>query len=843
MNPSFTPVPPRIKKILSRRKSRRWRLRILSGLITAGFIFLVLFVVMGTVAFGFFARNLPSPNRLSERNFEQSTKIYDRNGVLLYNVFGDQNRTLVKLDKIPKDLQHATVAIEDRNFYKHKGFDFFGLARALKDAVFKKKITGGSTLTQQLVKNALLTPERTITRKAKEFILAVQIERRYNKDEILQIYLNEIPYGGTAWGAEAASDKYFGKHVWELNLVESAILAGLPQSPTVYSPFGSDPDAYINRTKDVLRRMREDKYITKEQEKKATEQLPKVVFAAFGQGIKAPHFSIYVKNLLEEKYGTQLVQEGGLNVTTTLDLKLQDMAQKSVRDQVAAEASLRVGNGAAVIENTKTGEILAWVGSKDYFAKDIPGQFDIVSQAVRQPGSALKPFNYLTGFEKGYSPATMYLDISTDFGGGYHPGNYDDREHGALAVRYALGNSYNIPAVKMLAVNSLDGMLDTLKRVGITTLNDPSQYGLSLTLGGGAIKLKELTNAYAVLGNGGKLVSPTVILKVTDNDGNIIEEYKPPKSQKQVVKPEHAYLINNILSDPSAKYAGYGTYWAGLLNFRKDIAVKTGTSEQKIDNWTFGYSPTYVIGTWVGNNDNSPMHPSLSSGITGAAPIYRTISAQLFADKKVENWDRPAGIVNAQVDAVSGMKPGKHSGALKTEVFTKWQVPSQEDDMHKEVRICKPTGLVANDSCEAAGKATTQVYLVMYDPYTKIFRPSFKYCQPCPPTQTDPNVYTPKADNLTVVITTPEDNAHVGSTFTVTAQVSGPNKILAVQFYLDGTLKFEKTAAPYSVNFTGVSPGDHEIKVIAFDDAGDSIEKSIDVTVGGGIPLLNKPPP
>jgi len=793
--------------------------------------------LVGTaLAFGFLAKDLPSPNKLAEKNFQQATKIYDRNGTLLYNVFGEQNRTLVKLDKIPTDLKNATIAIEDQNFYKHKGFDFFGYARVARDALLKKKITGGSTLTQQLVKNALLTPERTVTRKVKEFILAVQIERRYTKDEILQIYLNEIPYGGTAWGSEAAANQYFGKHVWELNLVESAILAGLPQQPTTYSPFGSDPEAYIERTKAVLKRMKEDGYIKKDQMEKAIEELPKVKFATFGQGIKAPHFSIYVKNLLEEKYGVKVVQEGGLRVTTSLDLKLQNMAQKAVRDQVAAEKNLRVSNGAAVVENVKTGEILAWVGSKDYFAKDIPGQFDIVSQALRQPGSALKPFNYLTGFEKGYTPATMYLDIRTDFGGGYKPGNYDDREHGTVPIRIALGNSYNIPAVKMLGVNSVEGMLSTLKRLGVTTLNDPSQYGLSLTLGGGAIKLKELTNAYAILGNGGKSVSPVVILKITDSEGNIIEEFKPPEKPKEAVKPEHAYLINHILADASAKYAAYGTYWAGLLNFRKDIAVKTGTSEMKIDNWTFGYSPSYVVGTWVGNNDNSPMHPSLSSGVTGAAPIYRDIANKLFSGKKVESWNRPKGVVTAKVDATSGMKPGKHSKSTRSEIFAKWQVPTQVDDMHKEVRICKPSGLLANASCEAAGLAVSKVYLTLYDPYTKQFQPGFKYCKPCAPTKTDTKIYTPSADSLSVVITAPEDNGSVGTNFDVTTQVAGPNTIIAVEFYLDGELKFTKTTDPYTVNFPGVSVGDHEITVKAYDDSGDSVEESIDITVAGGFP-------
>ncbi|HEX7456040.1 MAG TPA: transglycosylase domain-containing protein [Candidatus Nanoarchaeia archaeon] len=808
---------------------------------TVGFVLFILFLISTAVAFGFFARNLPSPDKLSEHNFQQATKIYDRNGVLLYNVFGEQNRTLVKFDKIPKDLRNATVAIEDKNFYKHRGFDVFGIARAIRGAIFEKKVTGASTLTQQLVKNALLTPERTVTRKIKEFILSIQIERRYTKDEILQMYLNEIPYGGTAWGSEAAANQYFAKHVWELSLVESAILAGLPQSPTAYSPFGPDPQAYIERTKDVLRRMREDDYITKEQEEKAAQELAKVKFAAFGQNIKAPHFSIHVKNYLEEKYGARAVQEGGLRVTTSLDIKLQNMAQKIIADEVGANgAALRMSNAAAVIENTKTGEILAMVGSKDYFAKDIQGNFNVATQGLRQPGSALKPFNYITGFKNGYTPATMFIDVKTDFGGGYAPGNYCDCFGGPMPVRVALGSSRNVPAVKMLGVNGVSGMIATLKDFGITTLDNPDQYGLSLTLGGGAIKLIELANAYAILGNSGRQVSPVVVLKVTDSEGNVIEEYKPQKKPKQVVKAEHAYLINHILADPTAKYLDYGNYWAHRLNFQSNIAVKTGTSEMKIDNWSFGYTPSYVVGIWVGNNDNSPMHPSLSSGITGAAPIYRAITEQVLKGKKIDNFTRPSGVVSMKVDAATGQKPVAGS-KVKTEIFAKWQ-PPPEDNMRVEKRVCKPTGLLANSSCETAGKAITKTYFVMYDPYTKIFNPSFKYCNPCPPTKTDPNVYTPKADDLSVIITLPEDEADVGSSFTVKAQAVGPNTIVAVEFYLDDVLIVTKTSDPYNAAYSDIPAGDHTITVKAYDDSGDSVEDSIDVKVVGGIPLIYLPP-
>ncbi len=491
---SLLPNPPQTtRRLVNKRRSKRRNLKVFGALVTAGFIFFIFCLVGVAITFGFFARDLPSPDKLQDRSPNQTTKIFDRNGKLLYNVFGDQNRTLVKLDQIPKDLRNATISTEDKNFYKHQGFDWSGFLRSAKETLTGAQLQGGSTITQQLVKKTLLSDERTITRKIKELILSIQIERHYSKDQILQMYLNEIPYGGTAWGVEAAANQYFGKHVWELNLTECAILAGLPQSPSNYSPFGSNPKAYITRAESVLRRMREDGHITKDQEQASVKELPNVQFASFGQGIKAPHFSLYVKQLLTDMFGEQMVLQGGLQVTTSLDLDTQTMVEGVVKQQVdsADDKHLKVSNGSAIVEDTKTGQILALAGSKDYFATDIPGNFDVATQGIRQPGSSLKPFNYLTGFEKGYNPATMWLDYKTDFATppapSYTPGNYDDKEHGPLQTRYSLANSYNIPAVKQLAVIGLDSMLATLKDFGITTLTDPSKYGLSLTLGGGQL--------------------------------------------------------------------------------------------------------------------------------------------------------------------------------------------------------------------------------------------------------------------------------------------------------------------------------------------------------------------
>lgn len=839
MSYSILPPPPKPhSRLLKNRRSRRRKVKIFGALVTAGFIFFVVSILATAIAFGYFAKDLPSPTKLTDRSPNQSTKILDRNGKLLYNVYGDQNRTLVKLDKIPKDLQHATIAIEDKNFYHHKGFDFSGIARSFKELIVEKQLQGGSTLTQQLVKNALLTTERTVTRKIKEIILSIQIERRYSKDEILQIYLNEIPYGGTAWGVEAASNQYFGKDVSELNLTESAILAGLPQSPSVYSPFASDSKAYIARTTAVLRRMREDGYITKEKEAAALKELPTVKFASFGQGIKAPHFAIYVKKLLEEKYGEQRVLQGGLQVTTSLDLDIQEQTQKIVADQVnsAQNKKLKVGNGAAVVENSKTGEILALVGSKDYFATDIQGNFDVATQGLRQPGSSLKPFNYLTGFGKGYTPSTLWLDQRTDFGGGYTPLNYDSNYFAPGQTRYVLANSLNIPAVEHLAVIGLPAMLKTLSNFGITTLNKPDTYGLSLTLGGGAIKLYELTNAYSILGNQGKYHPTVAILKVTDSNGKVLEEFKP-KDGTQLVPYTQVYLIDNILSDKNAKSQGYGTFWANRLHFRDGIGVKTGTSEYKTDNWTFGYTNSYTVGVWVGNNDNTPMNPALASGVTGAAPIYHDVMEMVLKGKPQENFPRPEGIVELQVDSQTGMRPNPDNPnvPVRTEVFEKTNLPAF-DDMRVKVRICKPSGLLSTPACEAAGQAEDRYYLVLYDPYSKQFPERMKsYCNPCPPTEKDNTVTSTESQKPTVVITSPGKNAVVGKNFSVEATVTSSVNIADVKFSINPAVTSTKSdnSAPYKVNYTNIAAGAYTITVLATDDAGNSTSSSVQITSTG----------
>lgn len=526
------------------RSARRHfsRMFLLSKLSTYALYGLIGGIILLFLLFVWYSRDLPTPGRLNASNLAQSTRILDRNGTVLYDVYERENRTYIDLKDIPKTLQQATISIEDKNFYKNKGFSVWGIFRAALGIVTFQGITGGSSITQQLVKNTLLTSERSLPRKIKELMLAIQVDQKYSKDQILELYLNAIPYGGTAVGVEAASEYYFGKKAKDLSLLESAILAGLPQSPTYYSPYGQYPRAFEDRTKAVLRRMREDGHITKKQEEDLTKSLKKVKFTRKDNSIKAPHFSFYVKELLVKQFGENMVEQGGLQVTTTLDYKLQEKAEEIVNEEVTAAAGLKVGNGAAVVIDPQTGEVLAMVGSRDFFATEsagktktsFDGQFNVITQSLRQPGSSIKPVTYATALEKGYTAATLIMDTKTVFPNqgekDYIPVNYDGKYHGPVQMRFALGSSLNIPAVKMLTLVGVKDMLSLAHDMGISTL-EPTQenvnrFGLSLTLGGGEVRPIELANAYAAFANGGNRVESYAITKVTDRKGKVLFEHK-----------------------------------------------------------------------------------------------------------------------------------------------------------------------------------------------------------------------------------------------------------------------------------------------------------------------------
>lgn len=679
-----------------------------------GFIGVILLALLSFIGIPLLSLTLPSPDKIV-RQTGFSTQIMDRNGQVLYDVYANQNRTPEKLEDIPLYLRQATIAIEDKNFYTHSGFDLFGIVRGLLRIFTRGRAQGGSTLTQQLIKNALLTNDRTITRKIKEFVLAIEIEKKYSKDEILQMYLNEVPYGGTAWGVGAAAQTYFGRDVKDLNLIECAILAGMPQSPSAYSPYSSTPKAYVQRTKDVLRRMKEDKYITEDQEKQAVEQLENVTFQPKGAGFKAPHFVQYVQKILEERYGQAAVEQGGLKVTTTLDLDLQEKAQTIVANEIAKVEKQHITNGAAVVINPETGEILAMVGSKDFEAEGI-GQFNVVT-ALRQPGSSFKPFTYVTALKEGYTAATLFMDVPTSFPGGtgqpdYTPVNYDNKFVGPIQLRYALANSRNIPAVKALALVGIKDVLSTATDMGITTLPPTAdtlkRVGLSLTLGGGEVKLLDMATAYSAFVNKGYRVEPTSILKVVDANGKTLEENKPKKG-KQVLSEQQAFIMSSILSDNEARSAEFG-----LNSYLKvsgyDVMVKTGTTNDKRDNWTIGGNSNAMIGVWVGNNDNSAML-NVASGISGASPIWHKMILAALEGKPKVTFEVPSNVVTVQVDSISGY--AAHDGfASRSEYFIKGTEPTGNDPVHTMLKVCKSDGNLANPSDIAAGNYDSKEYFL-----------------------------------------------------------------------------------------------------------------------------------
>ena len=602
--------------------------------------YIAIFIPLAVLLAGFFLviKDIPRATVIGINSFPQSSRIYDRNGKLLYTIYASRNQSVVPLNKIPKRLQEATISIEDKNFYNHGAIDFKGIIRAIFVTFSHKQVQGGSTITQQLVRNSLLTLERTITRKVKEVVLSFVVESIYSKDRILEMYLNQVSYGGTAWGVEAASQIYFGKDVTKLTLGESAYLAGLPQAPSVYSPFGSRPEEGKKRQIQVLQAMKDSGYITPDELKKAgVEELK---FSEIRDNITSPHFVFYIKDLLVQRYGQKTVEQGGLNVVTSLDSEIQKIAEDAIATEEATISRGNWYNASTVVTKPATGEILAMVGSRNYFDNNRDGNVN-VTISNRQPGSSIKPINYATGLIKGYSAATPFVDEKICFpnpsGASYCPQNYDSKFHGVQQMRYALANSFNIPAVKMLKLNTVEAMIATASAMGITSFTDPSRYGLSLTLGGGEVTMLEMVQAYGVFANLGHRINLHPILKVTDSKGKVLEEYKAPKSSLVGIKaiPEGvAFIISNILADNGARSASFGSN-SPLYIKGYPVSVKTGTTNDYRDNWTIGYTPSFVVATWVGNNDNTPLK-GVVSGITGAAPIWHQIMANLLKDTPPE---------------------------------------------------------------------------------------------------------------------------------------------------------------------------------------------------------------
>ncbi len=638
-----------------------------------GFCLLILF----SISFFFIIfKDLPQPQRLMTRDQIVSTKIYDRHGELLYKIYHNQNRTLVPLSDIPFSLVQATIAIEDAEFYHHHGLSPKGIIRAFLANLRSRKLYGGSTITQQLVKNALLTPKRTLQRKIKEIILALWVESKFSKDEILQMYFNEVGYGGAAYGIEEAAQMYFGKSVRNLNLAESALLAGLPASPTTFSPFGAYPELAKSRQLTVLRRMKEEGFINENELTQAREQ--ELKFAPQKTDIKAPHFVMYVKELLVDQYGLRQVEEGGLEVITSLDLGIQNQTQKTVKDEVAKLDRFDITNGAALVTNPQTGEILAMVGSQDYFDSENDGNVNVTLRP-RQPGSAIKPVNYSIALENGFTPATIIPDtpITYQIPGQppYSPKNYDHRFHGNIPLRIALASSYNVPAVKVLSAFGVERMIKRGQEMGITTWEDPSRFGLSLTLGGGEVKMIDLAVVYGTLANLGTRVDLNPILEVKNYKGETLKQNQKLKAQR-VLAPNVAYLLTDILADNVARTPAFGTNSVLNIPNHPHVAVKTGTTQNMRDNWTIGYTPDYLVAVWVGNNDNTPMS-YVASGITGASPIWSQIMDSLLREIPDQEFPRPGELIQVEICPTTGTLPCEGCGG-KQELF----LPGTEPKIH-----------------------------------------------------------------------------------------------------------------------------------------------------------------
>jgi len=616
------------------------------------FIFKLLssFFALGLVVFLFlvfyYSRDLPQPEKFSERRSSQPTKIYDRTGEnLLYTIFGEEKREIISLDKMSPYLKNAVVAVEDKNFYsRHFGIDFRGIARAiLADLKVGASAQGASTIPQQLIRSTFLTPEKTIERKAREIILSIELDFRYSKDDILGWYLNQVPFGSNAYGAEAASETFFSKKASDLTLAEAATLASLIQRPTTLSPYGKNLNLLLERKDYALDRMVKEGYISPVMAQEAKKE--KLNFAKPSAPIVAPHFVIYVKKYLEEKYGEEYLQTNGLKVYTTLDINLQKSAEEFLKNGVTRNENFRAFNAALVAIDPHSGDILAMIGSKDYFAESYPKgctpakdclfepEFDVATMGLRQPGSAFKPFVYVTAFEKGYSDQAIVIDEQTDFGiwGGKHyvPQNYDGLFRGPVTLRQGLAQSLNVPSIKVLMnLSTIKDSIETAKKMGITSLREYTYYGPALVLGGGEVTLLDMVSSYSVLASGGLKMKPSAILKIEDGEGQIIEQREI--NPKRVLSSKSAQLITSILSDNEARAPIFGLH--SSLYVSDSVAVKTGTTQNYKDAWSIGYDKDIVVGVWAGNNDNSPTNDK--PGVALAAPIWKNFIKATIEGRK-----------------------------------------------------------------------------------------------------------------------------------------------------------------------------------------------------------------
>jgi 1A family penicillin-binding protein len=820
------------------------------GFVAVGF----LFIWIGTA-------KIPDFRSLNDRKILNSTKIYDRTGeILLYDLHNDIKRTIIPFNTMGDNIKHATVAIEDKEFYSHHGIRPTSIARAFYANIIKGESQGGSTITQQVIKNSLLTQEKSISRKFKEWILSVKVDNTLGKDEILTIYLNENPYGGTIYGIQEASQSYFKKNPADLTVAEAAYLAAIPQAPSRYSPYGKNRALLDNRKNLVLLNMKQQGYITEEDYSKAKAEV--VAFAPQEQvGIKAPHFVFFVRDFLLNKYGEDTVYTGGLKVITTLDYSLQEKAEKIIKDQVEKnEKAYKASNSGLVAIDPKTGQIITMVGSRDYFGKGLPEgctpgvdcKFDPnfnAAIAPRQPGSSFKPFAYATAFKKGFLPETVIFDVPTEFSNScdtnkstcYNPDNYDNLFKGPISMRSALAESRNVPSVKTLYLAGLDDTLKLAKDMGIHSLGEAKTYGLTLVLGGGEVSLLDMTSAYGVFANNGIRVPPTPILSVTDKDGKIIEEYK--KEEIEVLPKNVALQISDVLSDNNARIPTFGAnsplYFAG-----RDVAAKTGTTNDNRDGWLVGYTPNMAVGVWSGNNDNSKM---VKGGSAVSGPAWHAFMAEVLKVTPNEQFEDPD-----QPENYSSLKPiirGKWQGGENYFIDTVSGGVATEftpEETKKEVVVTNVHSILYwVDKNDPLGPAPTNPsddnQFHLWEPGVQKWVAEHSGSIPqtggSVPGYTD-NTHTGQS-NMSIQINNPINNSVSSANYPLSASVfvSGPNPISKVDYFVNGEYLGTSNTAPFSYSFIPANVSGitalNTLKVVATDSVFNKKEATISFSVSG----------
>lgn len=830
----FLENPLKLRKKFAKNLPKRWRFNrkaVLKALpkIALGFLAFILIVV------AWYSKDLPTPNKIKNRAQLASTQIFDRNGQLIFAFSGEKKRLPITLQEVPDFAEQATIAVEDKNFYRHIGIQPKSVARAFLNNILpaKRSTQGGSTITQQYVKNALLTQKRTLSRKIKEVILSLELEAIYSKDQILEFYLNEIPYGTNAYGIEAASRTYFGKPAKDLTLAEAAALVALPQAPTYYSPYGSHKDELLRRKNFVLDQIVKENYIAKSQADEAKKQ--EIKFAARRDAITAPHFVFYVKEYLVDQYGEKMVDEGGLKVTTTLDLETQKQAEQAVEEGSKNLDKRGANNAALAAVDTKTGQILAMVGSVDYFNEEIDGQVNVTT-AKRQPGSSFKPLVYATAFKGKYNPAFTLYDFSTDFGGGYRPDNYTGQNYGPVTMRQALANSLNIPAVKTLGLVGVKNAIATAQDLGVTTLTQPDRYGLALVLGGGEVRPLEMAGAFAAFGNEGKYNPTAAILKVENNKGQVLEEFKQPKNAQRI-DAQIAYEITHILSDNDARQMVFGFTGAFNVPGQKTF-VKTGTTQEFRDGWAIGGSRYITAAVWAGNTNNKPMKKGADGSVV-ALPIWNKFMTVYHKTKQAEDFPIPTGIQTVTVDKLSNKLPTEVSPELVSDIFASWQVPADKDDVHVKVKVNKLTGKLATEF--------TPADLVEERLFTAIRSempgnpnwegPVQAWAAENGLTNAPPKDKDDQYDNANkkpvIVITKPSADEKINGDLVIETSASAFYGIKEVQFYFNKVQIGSVAAAPYSYRYAAanLASGIHLAKTVVVDTNGGTASTEVQFIV------------